>query len=201
MNDRVFAEVCRRQYVAALEMLRNAIERCPAALWDRREATEAPFWQHALHVLFYARLYLLPTIDGVEATENAAGVMRELGSPLKDWSDEEVARLARTMAGLCDAAFRPVATVPRQQMMERLAATEDACEQAFEQVGAGSGEARNPMPWLSGTRADLLLYNLRHIQHHVGRLHSILGRAGIRLEWVGGLSRTTPWAICDRMEP
>jgi hypothetical protein len=36
-----------------------------------------------------------------------------------------------------------------------------------------------------GDRPDVLLYNLRHIQHHVGRLHGTLGRRGVQLEWHG----------------
>jgi hypothetical protein len=44
----------------------------------------------------------------------------------------------------------------------------------------------NIMPWSGPTLADRLVYNLRHAQHHIGRLHSILGRNKIHVPWVMG---------------
>ena len=68
MSDDHFAEILRRQYAAAMKMLRGVIEKCPEELWDARQ-DEAPPWQQMLHALFYTRLYLLPSINGPEADE------------------------------------------------------------------------------------------------------------------------------------
>ena len=48
------------QYLAALEMLRQAIVQCPAPLWADA-AYKNPFWHIAYHALFYTHLYLQPS--------------------------------------------------------------------------------------------------------------------------------------------
>ena len=51
--------VLKRQYHAALAMLRDAIEQCPDEEWLSRDHKNA-FWQVAYHVLFFTHLYLQP---------------------------------------------------------------------------------------------------------------------------------------------
>jgi hypothetical protein len=183
----VFAEACGRQYLAGLTMLRNAIEACPDDVWAHHDGTEAPFWQHTMHALYYTRLFLQPSPVHPDATDNAESAMAQIGAPMKDWSQDEIQRMNDTMGVLCDKRIHPPRTVTRAEMLQRLGAAAQACATAFAEVGEVGAAGANPMPWLTGTRADLLVYNLRHLQHHIGRLHSILGRRGQRLEWVGGL--------------
>jgi hypothetical protein len=52
--------VIRSQYLAALAMLKEAITKCPAELWDDPQ-DEDRFWLKAYHALYYAHLYLQPT--------------------------------------------------------------------------------------------------------------------------------------------
>lgn len=49
--------VLKSQYHAALAMLRESIERCPAEVWLSAGHKNA-FWQIAYHALFYTHLYL-----------------------------------------------------------------------------------------------------------------------------------------------
>jgi uncharacterized damage-inducible protein DinB len=37
--------------------------------------------------------------------------------------------------------------------------------------------------WLSFTRSELPLYNLRHVQHHTGQLSAFLRRAKVKTHW------------------
>jgi hypothetical protein len=55
--DSAMRSVLKSQYHAALAMLRDTIERCPAALWSSTEPRNA-FWQIAYHTLFFTHLYL-----------------------------------------------------------------------------------------------------------------------------------------------
>ena len=48
MKDSLFLEVCEKNYSAIFQMLRRAVELCPAELWDQR-TNEPPFWQQAYH--------------------------------------------------------------------------------------------------------------------------------------------------------
>lgn len=49
--------VIQSQYLAALAMLKQAIVRCPPALWNDPEDRDAS-WFKAYHALYYAHLYL-----------------------------------------------------------------------------------------------------------------------------------------------
>ena len=46
-----------RQFAAAIQMIRSAVEACPDRLWDDRTGG-TPFWHLAYHALFYADFYL-----------------------------------------------------------------------------------------------------------------------------------------------
>jgi hypothetical protein len=70
-------------------------------------------------------------------------------------------------------------------MLERLEKCHTALDAALVDVAAGGGEAASPATWIKGDRANLLLYNPRHVQHHTGRLHGTFGRRGVQLEWHG----------------
>jgi hypothetical protein len=52
--------VIQSQYLAALEMLKQVIVKCPAALWNA-PGDKDKFWNKAYHALFYAHLYLQET--------------------------------------------------------------------------------------------------------------------------------------------
>ena len=45
------------QYLAALEMLKQVIVKCPETLWDA-PGNQDKFWRKSYHALFYAHLYL-----------------------------------------------------------------------------------------------------------------------------------------------
>jgi DinB superfamily len=57
ITDSALRAVLKNQYHAALAMLREAVERCPAEEWSDTGHKNA-FWQLAYHTLFFAHLYL-----------------------------------------------------------------------------------------------------------------------------------------------
>ena len=50
-------KIIQSQYLAALEMLKQVIVKCPAALWNA-PGDKDKIWRKAYHALFYAHLYL-----------------------------------------------------------------------------------------------------------------------------------------------
>lgn len=54
--------VIRSQYQASLEMLKQAILKCPESLWDDQEYQNR-FWQISYHALFFTHLYLQPSLE------------------------------------------------------------------------------------------------------------------------------------------
>ncbi len=54
--------VIASQYLAALEMLSQAVEKCPGSMWND-PFHKNKFWHIAYHALFYTDLYLHPSGD------------------------------------------------------------------------------------------------------------------------------------------
>jgi hypothetical protein len=54
--------IVQSQYQSALEMLKEAITRCPEEIWDDT-AYKNRFWNIAYHALFYMHLYLQPNLE------------------------------------------------------------------------------------------------------------------------------------------
>jgi hypothetical protein len=50
-------KIIQSQYLAAIEMLKQVVVKCPAALWDA-PGDQDPVWRKAYHALFYVHLYL-----------------------------------------------------------------------------------------------------------------------------------------------
>ena len=53
-------KVIESQYLAALEMLKEVVVKCPEAIWDASGDVD-PCWRLAYHSLFYVHLYLQDT--------------------------------------------------------------------------------------------------------------------------------------------
>jgi hypothetical protein len=153
-------EVIRSQYLAALEMLKQAVEKCPEELWDV-PAEQNRFWQVAYHALFYAHLYLQKTVQDFrpwpkhrEGSESPGGEAGKSGTPYT-----------------------------REEILEYLAVCQ---EQVAVQTASLDLEAPSSFEWQPLNKLELQIYNIRHIQQHAGELYERLGaKAAIELHWVG----------------
>jgi len=155
-------ETIKSQYYASLEMLKQAIEECPEALWVDPEYP-SPFWRIAYHVLVYAHFYLQPSEQDFVPWEKYQAQYRFLGSD----------------------AGEPEAGEPYSKK-EILAFHRLCCEQVEEQVTAVDLDAESGFHWLPFDKLELQFYNIRHIQQHTGELYERLGAAGgPELRWVG----------------
>jgi hypothetical protein len=159
-------QVIQSQYLASLEMLRQAIVRCPASLWADA-AYKNPFWHLAYHALFYTHLYAQPSQEHFVQWAKHREQYEFLGAlpwPPHDepdigepYSKDEVLEYYE----LC-----------QQQVIERVALLDlDAAESGFF--------------WLPMGKMELQFYNIRHLQHHTGQLCERLRTAeGIGIDWV-----------------
>lgn len=146
------------QYRAALEMLRQAIAKCPDGLWNSGDG-RAPFWQVAYHALFYTHLYLQ---DSVQA--------------FVPWAKH------RQEYQLGDGAQPAPAPPDKASVLEYLAFCE---QQAADKLAGVNLDAASGFEWLPFSKLELQLYTIRHIQQHVGELMERLGSQGIMCDWVG----------------
>lgn len=137
------------QFGAAIDTLNNAIQACPEALWgDRSRRPE--YWYLVFHTLFFLDYYLSESEEGF--TPPAPFTLCELDPagvmPERVYSQSELRTYLEHGRGKCQAT---------------IAALSEA------RAAAPCGFRRKDI-----TVAELLLYNLRHVQHHAAQLHLIL---------------------------
>jgi len=150
------------QYGAALEMLKQAIIQCPPARWDDPHGRKQ-FWLVAYHALFYTHLYLSDNLNNFKPWEKHRKDIHRLGS------FPEKAEIGEPYS--------------REEILEFL----ELCRKTVvEQVSALDLEAESGFEWLPFNKAELQLYNIRHLQHHAAELIEWLGaNEGIDVDWVG----------------
>jgi hypothetical protein len=139
--------VLRRQFEPSLEMLADIVEACPAALWlDSRYGR--PLWQNVIHALTGVRFWLREASQPFSPPDFGQGPIPDLDeTPSFDVDKQTVTgylESIRTVAGAFFAALDD----------ERLLAASSVYNKC--------------------TYADLILGQIRHLQHHVGYCNCLL---------------------------
>lgn len=142
------------QFGASIDMLENAVVDCPEGVWSEslanpcwKERNVAEFWYVVYHTLFWLDCYLT--------------------NPPTDF----VPRAPFTLGELDPAGVLPERVYTKGEMLQYLQECREKCHATI--ISMNDEEACEPcgLERLSVTRAELLLYNLRHVQHHVGQLN------------------------------
>lgn len=150
------------QYLASLAMLKQAIEKCPASLWDAPE-DKTKFWHVAYHALFYAHLYLQPTL-----------------SAFVPWAKHRPEHHRFSQPGDPSTDLVPYT---QEEVLEYAAFCHQQVDAILPQLDL---EGPSGFEWLPFNKLELQIYNIRHIQQHAGELMERLGtRANIDVDWVG----------------
>lgn len=169
--------VIGRQFAAAIQMMRLAIQACPDELWDdRKEGT--PFWHLAYHALFYTDFYLskdektFQSIDGHEDKANfLPGDYHEYGG----------------------IVTTPRKAFTRDQLLDYADHCLIKCQETFGKLTDKRALERCGFWWYELNVGEFLLNNLRHAQHHTGQLILLLRRrADIGIEWLGSKDNQPP---------
>ncbi len=150
-----------RQFGAGVDTLERVIEACPDEVWGGRGA-EPEFWYLSFHTLFWLDLYLGGTSEGYRPPEPFG--LEEMDPagvlPPRVYSKEELLEFLRYIRG---RAKRIIAELD-----------EDGARRMCH-----FGKRVQPF-------SELLIYNMRHGQHHAAQLNLLLRqRTGSATEWVG----------------
>jgi hypothetical protein len=141
--------IVRQQFGAALDMLENAIRQCPEPLWsDRSQRPE--FWYVAYHSLFWLDLYLHGSIEGF--------------APPAPFNLDE----------LDPAGLIPERPYTKHDLLGYLEHGRRRFEATIEALTGEKARATRWYGWGHASFAELLLYNMRHVQHHAAQLNLIL---------------------------
>ena len=138
-----------QQFGASIDMLENAITACPENLWgDRSQQPE--FWYLVYHTLFFLDLYLSDSEEGFAPPE-----------PF-------------TLSELDPAGVLPERIYSKEEMLSYLEHSRKKCQVKIEVLTDEKARQNCTFGWLESSILEMLLYNMRHIQHHAAQLNLIL---------------------------
>jgi hypothetical protein len=163
--DAFAKDVLRKQFGAALDMLENAIRPCPEPLWS--DGSRRPeFWYVAYHSLFWLDLYLHGSIEGF-----APPAPFDLGE-------------------LDPAGVIPERPYTKNDLLTYLEHGRRRFLATIDLLTDQQARERRWYGWGHASFAELLLYNMRHVQHHTGQLNLLLRqRTDSAPRWVAQAKR------------
>ena len=146
------------QYNASLAMLEESIRACPEDLWYEESGGN--------HILFYANLYSNESID------NYKGWYKEKENyHFMKWTPYPPNKPAEITDNFS-----------REEILEYLEFVQTSIRRNIESMDLSKQSA---FEWLPISNLELQLYNIRHIQHHVGQLIYKLSNISIKVDWIG----------------
>ncbi len=148
--DESLKETLWKQFGASIDMLENAIMDCPNELWD----TNSKFWYNAYHSLFYLDYYL--------------AVEPEKFSPPPPF----------TLSEFDPTGIMPDRVYSKDELLAYLQLSRNKCHDLIAQLTTESAEKRWANEYRNYSTFEILLYNMRHVQHHAAQLNLLL-RQGI----------------------
>lgn len=147
--DSAWKTITWNQFGAAIDALENSIKACPDDLWsDRSQKPE--FWYVAYHTIFWLDYYLSESIDQFTPP-----------SPF-------------TLTELDPAGIVPEQPYTKQELLTYLEHGRKKGQARIESLTESKGAKRLKVGPADLSVAELLLYVMRHVQHHVGQLNLIL---------------------------
>ena len=147
--DNTTKKIIWSQFGAAIDMLENAINTCPEEVWRDRSPTPE-FWYITFHTLFYLDCYLSDSDKGFAPP-----------SPF-------------TLDELDPAGIFPDRVYTKEELYKYLEHGRNKCRKTIEALTDEKSKQRCGFEWLDISVGELLLYNMRHVQHHAAQLNLIL---------------------------
>jgi hypothetical protein len=156
------------QYHAALKTLREAVDKCPDAMWDAPKDWPATFWRVTYHVLFFTHFYL-------QADHQSF-------TPWARHSDE--ANIIGGVPWENNRPPRPCEPYTKADLLAYWAAVDGMIDAGVDALDLAAPESG--FPWYKISKLEHQIVNIRHAQHHAAALATRLRReAGLSIGWVG----------------
>jgi hypothetical protein len=152
-----FKEMIWKQFGAAIDMLENAVSQCPVEKWSGTTM----FWYKAFHTTFYLDYYLSYDPDSF--------------APPPPF----------TLSEFDSNGALPERVYSKEELMGYIEFSRKKC---FDLCASFTEENANRR-FINKSRdysmLEMLIYNLRHVQHHVGQLNMLLRQeTGSAPSWV-----------------
>jgi hypothetical protein len=153
------------QFGAAIDMLENAVRACPDDVW-RDGPMPHSFWYLVYHTLFWLDFYLTGTPDGF--------------APPAPY----------TLSEIDPAGAYPDRAYTKEEMLAYLEHGRSKCRATIGGMTETWAAEPSGFTRLGLSQFELVLYNLRHVQHHTAQLNLLLRqRTNSAPRWVGKTAR------------
>lgn len=147
--DTIWKTIIWQQFGASIDMLENALLACPDELWGT--SSEQPeYWYLVYHTLFWLDLYLSGSVEGF--TPPAPFTLDELDP----------------------AGIMPGRVYAKDELQTYLRHCRQKCQATIESLTDEKANELSVFSWGEVSFTELLLYNMRHVQHHAAQLNLIL---------------------------
>ena len=154
-------QALKSQYHSSMDMLCQAIEKCPDALWNDQTHTNK-FWQLSFHTLYYVDIYTQGTDENFVAWEKYKENFQHLGRDSKE---------------------DPITLEDAYTKAEILEYYNHIYKQIDKRIDSTEMELISEVSWVSGTSFELQIHNIKHIMHHVGMMFDRLRHNNTDVEW------------------
>ena len=134
-----------KQFGASIDMLENAIRSCPHDFWDTKQ-----FWYMAYHSLFYLDYYL--TMDSAKFSPPSPFTLSEFDS----------------------SGVVPDKTYSQKKLLTYLQYGRTKCYNLISALTDEMAASRWVNEYKNYSVFEILLYNMRHVQHHAAQLNLLL---------------------------
>lgn len=151
--DEFCKSVVWSQFGASIDALGKAIDFCPEEVWgdpSKRPESWYEFWYLVYHTLFWLDLHLSGSAEGF--------------APPTPFGLEE----------LDPAGLLPERVYSKAELQTYLRHCRHKCQTTIKSLTDETAQRTCTFPWVEMSFGELLLYNLRHVQHHTGQLNLIL---------------------------
>jgi DinB superfamily len=148
MNE-TLQEIVWQQFGAAIDMLENAMIACPDTLWsDGSEQFE--FWHRTYHTLFFLDYYLSDTPNTFHPPE-----------PF-------------TLSEFDPVGVLPERVYSKAELLNYLEFGREKCRVVIQGLTGEKTRQRFVSEYKNYSLLEILLYNMRHVQHHAAQLNLLL---------------------------
>ena len=161
--DPELKKILWQQFGATIDMLENALIACPEELWN----TQSQFWYMGYHTLFYLDYYLSDDPDSF--------------SPPAPF----------TLSEFDPSDVMPNIVYSKEQLLSYLEFGRQKCYDLIAGLTAEKVAKRFINEYRNYSILEILLYNMRHVQHHVAQLNLLLRQ---------GINEAPKWVSRARLE-
>lgn len=137
------------QFGASIEMLENAINLCPSNVWSQKNDF-SDFWYIAYHTIFWLDFYL------TEIPENFV--------PFQNFGLTE----------LDPAGILPDKVFSKEEIKVYINHCRKKCKRTVTNLNEAKVNSAYKFGSIAMTFFEIILYNMRHVQHHTAQLNILL---------------------------